>query len=135
MARRKKPQGFGSPADQPAYNLHPHSFDLVVLDLARHGGKRMEDTDDDTPEGTLVWQLFDDYRSAHVSCIGEDWDIELTLCTCCPGIKGWVIRHFNSFEPRPRGGFIQFGSDDWDGIERAIDAARALGNALVPKSF
>ena len=127
MSKRNKAKGFG-PDDQPAFSLKLHSFDRVVLDVARMGGKQLSSNPGEQPTGTIVWYLSEEFNRGFVSCQGESWEIELALCSCCPGIRLWAIKYYVGDQ---YGSFVDFDADDWEGIEAAIETAREIARRNV----
>ena len=121
---RKKPQGFG-PQDQGGFIPHPCSLDAAALQLARIGAVRVTSTDslDALPKGTILWTHFVNYLEVTVEAVDEDWLIKLTLCDCCPTIRGWTVKHYVDDKS---GSFFQFDMDAWEGIEKAIETARFI---------
>ena len=122
MGRRNKATGFG-PDDQPAYELHPCSFDRARLELARLGAEQCQDGTSCIEGPHLCWELFEKYRTVEIWANEESWTLELTLCHCCPGIKGWEVKHFTE---HGAGVFKTLSMDEWEGIDCAIEFARGF---------
>ena len=109
------------------FALHPKSFDAARLQLARLGAINIIDADEQTPDNTIVWGMYDAGRKVHIYAVKESWAIEMNICDCpdCNGILCWEVRDFIKMEPR-QGLFIQLGSDDWENAELAIEFARGF---------